>query len=112
MDSCLYNPIFLYPPEIIGEYGRYAFLNCSSESLDYNDIFLTVKGQTIDKEPYKNYVGHLIKLDDWNIDAKCSVHINDTHKCYTDVDITVYSKYGYQTQAKKYEKEYLYKLWE
>uniref|UniRef100_A0A3B3H9V8 Ig-like domain-containing protein n=1 Tax=Oryzias latipes TaxID=8090 RepID=A0A3B3H9V8_ORYLA len=101
VDSCLYNPIFLYPPEIIGEYGRYAFLNCSSESLDYNDIFLTVKGQTIDKEPYKNYVGHLIKLDDWNIDAKCSVHINDTHKCYTDVDITVYKSPGVDLFVKR-----------
>ncbi|KAF6727716.1 Vascular cell adhesion protein 1 [Oryzias melastigma] len=89
-DSCSYNPVLLYPTEIIEEYGREVFINCSSDYLHFTIIKINVKNESRYPDLYRDYVDSLYTLDDWDIEATCIVHVNETHKCYKDVDITVY----------------------
>lgn len=99
-DSCSYNPVILYPTEIIEEYGREVFINCSSDYLHFTIIKINVKNESRYPDLYRDYVDSLYTLDDWDIEATCIVHVNETHKCYKDVDITVYSKCA---ESNKYE---------
>ncbi|RVE69705.1 hypothetical protein OJAV_G00080240 [Oryzias javanicus] len=90
-DSCSYNPVLLHPLEIVEEYGKEVSINCSSDYPHYQQIAIIVKNKTYyPEEPFRDYAIFSFPLDDWNIEPRCRVLVNESHECYKDVDMTVY----------------------
>ncbi|XP_074512460.1 vascular cell adhesion protein 1-like [Sebastes fasciatus] len=84
------NPLFLDPPEVLGEYNESVELNCSSIEEDHDGMYWRVGNTDSAVELDYSRTVYEVSLSDWNVTAECRIKMNATHECSKDLEITVY----------------------
>lgn len=87
-----HNPLNLDPPEVVGEFGESVLVNCTSSEENHDGIFFEDENIDTDPEEDKNFFLFALTLNQWDMNAKCIVKLNDTFECSKDLKITVYRK--------------------
>lgn len=90
-DTC-WSVLTLDPPEVVGELGDNFLVNCTSFEEEFDEIFWTYGSTESEREDVKSFTLLSMSLSEWDVAVKCTVKLNSSFECSTDLKITVYSK--------------------
>lgn len=90
------NPLILEPPEVIEEYGSVVFVNCTSTTDYYDEMYWKYGTRESGIEEDSAFITGEMSLADWNVTAECKIKLNASLECSKNLEITIYSKCNFK----------------
>ncbi|XP_039971660.1 intercellular adhesion molecule 5 [Xiphias gladius] len=84
------NPLILEPPEVIEEYGSVVFVNCTSTTDYYDEMYWKYGTRESGIEEDSAFITGEMSLADWNVTAECKIKLNASLECSKNLEITIY----------------------